>query len=75
VGALGAGGAEAQEGSIASAPSSNAVAARVGTRLAPGAPLESRATEQRHMWVIVLEAAGVLLLVLFFVWWTMRGKK
>jgi len=26
------------------------------------------------MWVIYLEAAGVLLLVLFFVWWTMRGK-
>jgi len=27
------------------------------------------------MWVIYLEAAGVLLLVLFFVWWTMRGRK
>jgi len=26
------------------------------------------------MWVVYLEAAGVLLLVLFFVWWTMRGK-
>jgi len=27
------------------------------------------------MWVIYLEAAGVLLLVLVLVWWTMRGKK
>jgi hypothetical protein len=26
------------------------------------------------MWVVYLEAAGILLLVLFFVWWTMRGK-
>ncbi|HQP68061.1 MAG TPA: hypothetical protein PK072_15570, partial [Quisquiliibacterium sp.] len=28
----------------------------------------------RRMWVVYLEAAGILLLVLFFVWWTMRGK-
>jgi len=27
------------------------------------------------MWVIYLEAAGVLVLVLLLVWWTMRGKK
>jgi hypothetical protein len=44
-------------------------------RPAPAAPLESRPTERLSMWVIYLEAAGVLLLVLFFVWWTMRGRK
>jgi len=27
------------------------------------------------MWVIYLEAAGILVLVLALVWWTMRGKK
>jgi hypothetical protein len=46
-----------------------------GIRPAPAAPLESRPTERLSMWVIYLEAAGVLLLVLFFVWWTMRGRK
>tara|TARA_R110002049_G_scaffold285227_1_gene466024 strand:- start:143 stop:259 length:117 start_codon:yes stop_codon:yes gene_type:complete len=28
-----------------------------------------------EMWVIYLEAAGVLLLVVAFVWWIMRGTK
>jgi len=27
------------------------------------------------MWVIYLEAAGILAVVLGLVWWTMRGKK
>jgi len=27
------------------------------------------------MWVIYLEAGAVLALVIFIVWWTMRGKK
>jgi len=27
------------------------------------------------MWIIYLEAAGVLVLVLLLVWWTLRGKK
>jgi len=27
------------------------------------------------MWVIYLEAAGILVLVLALVWWTLRGKK
>lgn len=27
------------------------------------------------MWVIYLEAFGILALVLFIVWWTMRGKR
>jgi len=27
------------------------------------------------MWVIYLEAAGVLLLVLLFVWWVMKDTK
>jgi len=27
------------------------------------------------MWVIFLEAAGILVLVLVLVWWTMRGRK
>jgi hypothetical protein len=26
-------------------------------------------------WILFLEAGGVLALMLFFVWWTMRGKK
>jgi hypothetical protein len=25
-----------------------------------------------RMWVFILEAAGILMLVLLFVWWTMR---
>jgi hypothetical protein len=28
-----------------------------------------------RMWVIFLEAGVVLVLVVFIVWWTMRGKK
>jgi hypothetical protein len=28
-----------------------------------------------RMWVIYLEAGAVLALVIFIVWWTMRGKK
>jgi len=27
------------------------------------------------MWVIYLEAAGALAIVLLIVWWTMRGRK
>jgi len=27
------------------------------------------------MWVIYLEAFGILALVLFIVWWTMGGKR
>jgi len=27
------------------------------------------------MWVIYLEALGVLVMVLALVWWTMRGKR
>jgi len=27
------------------------------------------------MWVIYLEAAGVLIFVLLLIWWTMRGTK
>jgi hypothetical protein len=30
---------------------------------------------ERVMWVIYLEAAVALVLVLFVVWWTMRGRK
>jgi hypothetical protein len=28
-----------------------------------------------EIWILLLEAAGVLVLMLLFVWWTMRGKK
>jgi hypothetical protein len=28
-----------------------------------------------RMWVIYLEALGVLVMVLALVWWTMRGKR
>jgi len=27
------------------------------------------------MWLIYLEAAGVLVVVLLLVWWTLRGKR
>jgi len=27
------------------------------------------------MWVVYLEAFGILALVLLIVWWTMRGKR
>jgi hypothetical protein len=26
-------------------------------------------------WILFAEAGGVLALMLFFIWWTMRGKK
>jgi hypothetical protein len=26
-------------------------------------------------WILFAEAGGVLALMLFFVWWTMRGRK
>lgn len=32
-------------------------------------------TEDRQMWVIYLEAGGVLVVVLLLVWWTLRGKR
>lgn len=37
--------------------------------------LECSPLERIDMWVIYLEAAGVLLLVLLLIWWTLRGKK
>ncbi len=32
-------------------------------------------TESKQMWVIYLEAGGVLVVVLLLVWWTLRGKR
>jgi len=45
--------------------------------LAPADRIELNLIAQRAviMWVIYLEAAGVLLLVGLFVWWVMRGTK
>jgi len=37
--------------------------------------IESGVRERVRMWVIYLEAFGVLALVLVLVWWTMRGKR
>jgi hypothetical protein len=37
--------------------------------------IECAASERVDMWVIYLEAAGILVLVLALVWWTLRGKK
>jgi hypothetical protein len=37
--------------------------------------LECAPSERANMWVILLEAAGVLTLVLLLVWWTLRGRK
>jgi hypothetical protein len=47
------------------------------------APAEARIPQRRSnggsvladSWILFLEAGGVLALMLFFVWWTMRGKK
>lgn len=35
----------------------------------------ARTTGGRFMWVIYIEAAVAVTLVLLIVWWTMRGKK
>jgi hypothetical protein len=35
----------------------------------------ARTTRDGFMWVIYLEAAVAVTLVLLIVWWTMRGKK
>ena len=35
----------------------------------------ARTTGDRFMWVIYIEAAVAVTLVLLIVWWTMRGKK
>ena len=50
-------------------------AASPSTIAASSAAIESRLTERQGMWVIYLEAAGILALVLFLVWWTMKDRK
>ena len=55
-------------GASAQAPSSASTPA--GTRARPRRRLNSRT-----MWVIYLEAFAAAALLVFFVWWTMRGKK
>ncbi len=57
------------------APSASASASPNPGRGASLAALECAASERVDMWVIYLEAAGILVLVLALVWWTMRGKK
>jgi hypothetical protein len=42
---------------------------------APMQAIIAVANEVRNMWVIYLEVLIALSLVLFIVWWTMRGKK
>jgi predicted nucleic acid-binding Zn ribbon protein len=44
-------------------------------RVASARAIEWLALERARMWVIYLEAFGVLALVLGLVWWTMRGKR
>jgi hypothetical protein len=39
------------------------------------ATIEFTDSEARQMWVIYLEAFGVLAVVMLLVWWTMRGKR
>jgi hypothetical protein len=40
----------------------------------PAAAIITRADQGRGMWVIYLEAAVAVGLVVLIVWWTMRGK-
>jgi hypothetical protein len=71
--------------SISLAASPGAIASRAsragpcadgaGRRSKPCATLHSLASEDAGMWVIYLEALGVLVMVLALVWWTMRGKR
>jgi hypothetical protein len=35
----------------------------------------ARIARMDDAWILFAEAGGVLALMLFFVWWTMRGKK
>ncbi|GAA4407556.1 hypothetical protein GCM10023089_17520 [Quisquiliibacterium transsilvanicum] len=49
--------------------------ARDRARAAPARAIESRFTERTNMWVVYLEAAGILVLVLLLVWWTMKDRK
>ncbi|HPU52324.1 MAG TPA: hypothetical protein PK359_12270 [Burkholderiaceae bacterium] len=41
----------------------------------PGRQGAANHWENTGMWLIYLEAAGVLVVVLLLVWWTLRGKR
>ena len=57
-------------GAGASAQALSSASTAAGTRARPRGRLNSRT-----MWVIYLEAFAAAALLVFFVWWTMRGKK
>jgi hypothetical protein len=40
-----------------------------------GARSRARIDRMDDSWILFVEAGGVLALMLFFVWWTMRGRK
>jgi hypothetical protein len=48
---------------------------RAAARRRAGRALHCAILEDARMWVIYLEAVGVLAMVLALVWWTMRGKR
>ena len=53
-----------------------AASARLSKAIMAGARQRvANETEGRQMWVIYLEAGGVLVVVLLLVWWTLRGKR
>jgi len=68
----GAAGTEITIGRLAQPPSITPIASAIiqteGARARPRLNLSA-------MWVIYLEAFAVAALMVFFVWWTMRGKK
>jgi hypothetical protein len=74
VGGLGAGaaGAETTIGRVAQPPRIIAIAS---TNNPTACARPQRRLNCGAMWVIYLEAFAVAALMVFFVWWTMRGKK
>jgi hypothetical protein len=70
--AAGAAGAETKIGRVAQPPRIIVIASTI----IPSACTEIRPRlHSDAMWVIYLEAFAVAALMVFFVWWTMRGKK
>jgi hypothetical protein len=74
VGGLGAeaAGAETAIGRVAQPPRTIAIASTIIQTACTRAPPR---LNFGAMWVIYLEAFAVAALMVFFVWWTMRGKK
>lgn len=75
LGALAAFGAPPGGAGVPQPPRSWPRISTAAAAVAEAEALEWRLTGRRSMWVIYLEAAGILALLIVLVWWTMKGRK